>query len=384
MNTLPDTPAEPNRLRDLSLPVRLVLALFLISVGYGYISALVQLHFQEAGPGKVLPDAEDVTIHYHGQPGMGQLEKLITAPETKRFNAGGTMRTAFFTGSSGWGRRVKGFAKERGLDIESPEPERRMRAASALEPASIVAWIHDGAKESTYNEFTIPEKSRKAFDEWLAREQPLLKDKQKLPLPLGVSYDEDTKTWSAGVSTILEERCVRCHKEGAEAGQIQLDTWEHVQDYIKPVNDPASRGLSYAKLAQSTHVHLLGFSMLYGLTGLFFACTGYPVLLRLIVAPLPLLAQIIDISFWWLARMDAPYGPMFAQCIIVSGAIVGTGLMLQIVLGLFALFGALGRIIIVAGMLAVAGGGHFFLKPIVDAQLEFEKNPKTVQPVEKK
>ena len=84
---------------------------------------------------------------------------------------------------------------------------------------------------------------------------------------------------------------------------------------MEPASDPAARGMSLSKLAQTTHVHMLGFSMLYGLTGLLFAFTSYPVFVRVLIAPLPLLAQIIDISFWWLARLDEPYGPGFAAAI---------------------------------------------------------------------
>ena len=49
-------------LRDLPLAARLVIATFLLSVGIGYFSALVQLHFQHAKPGSLLPDAERTQI----------------------------------------------------------------------------------------------------------------------------------------------------------------------------------------------------------------------------------------------------------------------------------------------------------------------------------
>ena len=48
-------PTAPERLtlRALPLAARLVLAVFLIAVGLGYGSALVQLHFQHASPGQL-------------------------------------------------------------------------------------------------------------------------------------------------------------------------------------------------------------------------------------------------------------------------------------------------------------------------------------------
>src|SRR4051794_9420077 len=47
-------------LSDFPLAARLVLAVFLISVGLGYFSALVNLHFQQASAGEGLPTKDDV------------------------------------------------------------------------------------------------------------------------------------------------------------------------------------------------------------------------------------------------------------------------------------------------------------------------------------
>jgi hypothetical protein len=179
----------------------------------------------------------------------------------------------------------------------------------------------------------------------------------------------------AKISSILDVRCVRCHNEGSssQAFRYPLRTWGEVAPYTR--TDTAT-GKSLSKLALTTHVHLLGFSMLYGLTGLVFAFTSYPGIVRLVIAPLPLLAQIVDISFWWLARLDEPWGPMFARAIIVSGGIVGAGLALQIVLSLFNLFNKTGKLV----MLLVFGVGvaiaAWYVAPIVIRHLESEKPAK--------
>ena len=58
MSTVPETPPDIT-LRNLPLAARIVLSAFLISVGIGYTSALVQLHFQHAKPGELMPTKED-------------------------------------------------------------------------------------------------------------------------------------------------------------------------------------------------------------------------------------------------------------------------------------------------------------------------------------
>src|SRR4051812_7411870 len=64
-------------LRDLPLAARLVLAVFLISVGLGYFSALVNLHFQEASAGEGLPTKDNVVNSYHGKQNHSQLVRLL-------------------------------------------------------------------------------------------------------------------------------------------------------------------------------------------------------------------------------------------------------------------------------------------------------------------
>ena len=71
-------------LRDLPLAARLTLSAFLISTGIGYASALIQLHFQHAAPGTMLPSGKDAVRVYHGEKpprpidrGRDQLQLLV-------------------------------------------------------------------------------------------------------------------------------------------------------------------------------------------------------------------------------------------------------------------------------------------------------------------
>src|SRR5205807_10442452 len=89
-------------LRDWPLPIRLVLAVFLVSVGLGYFSALVQLHFQHAAPGKLLPGVEEAVGAYNGAAEKSKLQRLLEADISKPFNGTGSMRPAFTTESAGW------------------------------------------------------------------------------------------------------------------------------------------------------------------------------------------------------------------------------------------------------------------------------------------
>src|ERR1700752_4089113 len=99
---------DPNRLtlRDLPLAARIVLAAFLLSVGLGYFSAMVQLHFQHASKGELMPTADDVVRHFHGEAGQkpaSKLQRLVENTATGQpFNGSGSMVAAFFKKSETW------------------------------------------------------------------------------------------------------------------------------------------------------------------------------------------------------------------------------------------------------------------------------------------
>jgi hypothetical protein len=184
---------------------------------------------------------------------------------------------------------------------------------------------------------------------------------------------------SAKIKSILDARCARCHSEnvGGAGAQYPLDKYEDIEPYTKA---EGPTGKSLRKLALSTHVHLLAFSILYSLTGLILAFSSYPGLLRVILCPLPLLAQLVDISFWWLARLDAPVGPQFADLIRYSGAVVAVGLGLHIVLSLFNLFGVRGKLVLVLLIAGAIGGGYVAKERVIDPYLAGESTSRQVAP----
>ena len=113
--------------------------------------------------------------------------------------------------------------------------------------------------------------------------------------------------------------------------------------------------------------------MLWALTGFVFAFTRYPFAIRVALAPIVLIAQVLDIGCWWLARLDPPVGPYFALAIMGTGGIVGLGLILQIVLSLWDLYSRRGRLFLL--LLFLTGGGLFGLAyvKVIEPQLQAER-----------
>lgn len=343
------------RVRDLPFSARLVLGVFLVSVGLGYAAALVQLHFQHAGAGKPMPDREDVIRVFHGIPGASEMERLLVTPEDKPFASGGQMRSAFFDHSTSWKAAIR--KKQRAMQeknkeakVTAEEAEKELRKERTLEVTALVDWVKKGAQKETWEEHPLPAdfKKNSGMEE------------------LDGQFFEcnDDGTCKAKISAINETRCARCHAEGksGSAGQVHLETYEGFKDYC---DVPTTAGVSREKLAQSTHVHLLGFAVLYAMTGLIFATTSWPGILRVLIAPLPLVAQLVDIGCWWLARES----PFFAEMIIYSGAVVAGALFLQIVLSLFDLYGWFGKFVVLLVLVALGLGAWQVYERVVNPYL---------------
>jgi hypothetical protein len=362
-------------LRDLSLPVRLTIAAFLFSVGLGYLAAMVQLKVQLASAGEFPPTGNDVVKAYHGHVAASQFERLIEEPDTRPFNGQGSMRAAFTKKrSGGWPKAVKNKgkelearakeeeekAKEKGVEPPkyTPQTAEELDAAVAAdrdgERLALIEWLHAGADKKAYEDDKF-----KLSTELAAK-------------PITASFVEgegDAKY--AKIRSIITDRCARCHSDGAGFGAAQypLTDWDEISLYIQ---QEKGTGMSLPKLAQTSHVHLLGFAMLWGLTGFVFALSSFPTWLRLIVAPAALIAQMLDISFWWLARIDT-LGPTFAKAITISGGVVGLALAIQILGSLFDLFDKKGKAVLAVILLIGAGlGGVVFVK-VVDPYMKAEQ-----------
>jgi mono/diheme cytochrome c family protein len=367
----PPTPCTIT-LRELPLATRLTLAVFLMSVGIGYVAALIQLHFQHASPGELLPTTDDAVRVFFGQTGEKPKSKLeLLLPEDyegKKMNGQGQMTSAFFKRADDYkeaiGDRAKQLAKQR---AGNPKDDAIKEAAKAAvdeerhgERLAMIAWIREGASEACFNDDNFP----------------LPDDLAKHPMTAKYLMDNGGKAvepHAIKIKTLVQERCATCHGDGGEAQNFPLSTFADLKKYTTV---KTASGMSMEKLAQSSHVHLLGFSLLYGLTGLILSFSSYPRLLRVLLCPLPLVAQVVDISFWWLARLPEPQGPMFARAIVVSGAVVAVGLLLHIVLSLFNLFSKKAWMILILLFGAAAYSAHEAKVHVIDPYIAQEKAPK--------
>ncbi|CAN5140026.1 hypothetical protein BH11PLA2_BH11PLA2_47860 [soil metagenome] len=349
-------------LKQLPLPAKLVLSVFLLAVGLGYFSAMVQLHLQHSSRnGEPLPSPSDVVEIFAGvkkyDPAttltpVSKLEKLIMGPiEGAAWNGSGSMAAAFFH---------KSDSEYKSL-FKNEATKQQLMAEREGERQALKHWMN-----------LEDDERKKVYDA----------DAMNRPGSVAKITDAYFEKGIIKVKSIMDDRCVRCHGKDQPQDKFPLENYEQITKYLdapKTANlvpgswIPSGRQVSIDKLTQSTHAHLLSFAMLFGLTGFIFAFTSYPKIVRLIVAPMVLIAQVCDVSCWWLARIDG-VGPTFALAIMGTGTVVGLGLVVHIFGSLFNMYGRKGRLVLI-GMLIIATGGFSVLytkaiEPALKAQKE--------------
>ncbi len=356
-------------IRELPLPVKVVVSVFLMAVGAGYTSAMVQLHMKDSKSGKPMPTVEDVVRKYTGKkrydpnapPPVSKFVQLVGAPRSAPWGANSSMVAAFFEKDNGdWDEAAANPAEVPKLTGER-EGERAVTEAWGRADADARKTAYDK------NAFTA-------------------KDAPAAITPKFKNADGTFK-----VKDIIDARCARCHKKGGSYSSAPLQTYADIEKYLKAPEQrkpkegsewvDAETPISIESLTQSTHAHLLSFAVLFSLTGLAFACTTYPTGMRCVLGPWVVLAVFADVSLWWLARLSPDWGPYFAMGIMMTGALAGAGLFAQITLTLFAMYGPKGKGVI--GLLYVLGLvviGLVWVAKIDPALKDKEKPPADATP----
>jgi hypothetical protein len=371
-------------LRDLPFPAKLVITVFLISVGLGYLWGLVQMHFKHAGKGDLMPSLTDTVEQFSGQPAPWNKNdappaenkqnvqkpegKLVAAAKIKSIinarcvdchSKGGDKEEVPLDNYANIsklldtppekGKIHKAIAKENDANFNKDNMSQAFTRRSTVKvDGEEMDWKvfvknHKDKEPAVHAE---RETERLALKSWLEAGAPEeFYNNDAFPLPEELRTEALTADFRTKAPEIRKEQM---------AGMAAA----------KKKKNPKDRQLSVESLTQSTHAHLLSFSMLWALTGLAFAFTSYPRWLRVCLSPLVLIAQVADIACWWLARLP-DVGPYFAVAIFGTGALVGIGLSLQIVLSMFNMYGGKGKMVLAFICLFGIGGlGAVYIKCI--------------------
>ena len=127
------------------------------------------------------------------------------------------------------------------------------------------------------------------------------------------------------VKPILESSCGSCHSaEAAVAGVITVDYAD-----LKPLL-AQDTGKSWSRLVALSHTHVPATLSVVFILVLIFSFTRYPQVLKGIVMVGSVLAILVDVGVWWLAKLSAG----LAILVILGGICLALSFLVLIVLSL--------------------------------------------------
>ena len=119
----------------------------------------------------------------------------------------------------------------------------------------------------------------------------------------------DEHEWRKSISPITQVKCAACH--------ANIPTLANVTQYevIKELAE-VDMGAETSSLTRVSHIHLFGIAFIFFFIGFIFSfAVGFPRWLKGLLIMTPYAFLIIDVSAWWLTRID----PSFAWLVIIGG-----------------------------------------------------------------
>ena len=289
-------------LRDLPLPAKLVVTVFLMSVGLGYCWAMMQLHFQQASKGNLLPGITDVVERFSGQRAPWEKDDSpekkpadnnnaaannVPAPKQPKLVDAAKIKSiinARCAGCHGDGGEKAEIPLEKWDDVKKllePSPEKSKMH-------KVIAKDNEDSfnKDNMTQAFTLKSMVKLGKDDDIDWKEMLKKHKEmeaqlrpereteRLILVSWLESGAPEESYEKDAFPLPE--ALRNRKLNAEFGGVKAPELVKEEKVVqKKKRNPKDRQLSVESLTQSTHAHLLTFSILWAATGLVFAFTSY-------------------------------------------------------------------------------------------------------------
>ncbi|MDQ6961115.1 MAG: hypothetical protein Q9M28_01100 [Mariprofundaceae bacterium] len=128
------------------------------------------------------------------------------------------------------------------------------------------------------------------------------------------------------VAPILNNNCIACHSAESGMGLPPLTSFKAVQELTH-----TDSGASVQSLVRVSHIHMFGIAFILFFVGrIFILCEMKPWLKRAVVV-IPFVAMLIDIFSWYITKII----PGFSYVVVLSGALMGISLAVQIITSLY-------------------------------------------------
>lgn len=127
------------------------------------------------------------------------------------------------------------------------------------------------------------------------------------------------------IAPILNRDCTHCHNPGVNPSLPDLTRYAGVAEVAN------AGGATLPALVRVSHIHLFGIAFILYFIGKIFLLCDMNIYVKRIAVVIPFVAMLLDVLSWFITKHVA----QFAYVVVLSGALMGLSMGVQILLSLY-------------------------------------------------
>lgn len=135
----------------------------------------------------------------------------------------------------------------------------------------------------------------------------------------------DESEYIERIAPILNRDCIICHSPAINPSLPDLTNYTSVSEVAH------TGGASYPRLIRVSHIHLFGIAFILFFIGKIFLLCDINVVVKRVAVIIPFAAMLLDVLSWFITKSI----PSFAYVVVISGALMGISMGLQILLSIY-------------------------------------------------
>ena len=135
----------------------------------------------------------------------------------------------------------------------------------------------------------------------------------------------DEPEYKEKIAPILNRDCVTCHSPSVNPSLPDLNNYAGVSQVAH------AGGATTASLIRVSHIHLFGIAFILFFVGKIFLLCDINVYVKRIAVVIPFAAMLLDTLSWFITQSI----PEFAYVVVVSGALMGISMGLQVLVSVY-------------------------------------------------
>ena len=127
------------------------------------------------------------------------------------------------------------------------------------------------------------------------------------------------------IAPILNRDCILCHTPSINPSLPDLTNYAGVAQVAH------AGGATIPALIRVSHIHLFGIAFILFFIGKIFLLCDINIIIKRVAVVIPFVAMLLDVLSWFITKSV----PSFAYVVVVSGALMGLSMWLQILLSVY-------------------------------------------------